>query len=210
MSPASDVARLLALERIRSLPVRYSIAIERRDVDAMAALFSPNARFGSWGDGEQGLRSLMGKTLQTTVFAVILVANHLIEIDDPDHAHGEVWARCYAQDEPNGFTEQLIKYEDTYERVAGRWLFLRRRHRLWFGVSSPSPLRQPPANWPKHQVGVGDVPLADPVFAVWYAERGRAAEAATPVRTASPTGPSAPAGAGGTPRNPRPPPRGRC
>jgi hypothetical protein len=150
------------------------MAIESRDVDAMASLFSPNARFGAWGEGEAGLRALMTESLASSVFAVILVANHLVEFDSPDRAHGEVWARCYAQNQPGGFVEQLIKYEDSYERVADRWLFLRRRHRLWFGVDvDASPLDQSPADWPARQVGVGDLPLADPVFAAWYAHERR-------------------------------------
>jgi hypothetical protein len=175
MTAPSGVARLEALEAIRELPLRYSVAIEHRDVDAMASLFSPNARFGAWGQGEDGLRALVGDTLRSSILAVILVANHLIELEDANRAHGEVWARCYAQNDPGEFTEQVIKYEDTYERVADRWLFLRRRHRLWFGATASSPLDQPPANWPERQVGVGDVPLADPVFTAWY-ERTRGAE----------------------------------
>lgn len=176
MSPPTGLERLDAIEAIRTLPLRYAVAIEHRDVDAMAALFSPHARFGAWGQGEEGLRALMGDTLRSSILAVILVANHLVEVDDADHAHGEVWARCYAQNDPGEFTEQLIKYEDAYERLEGRWLFLHRRHRLWFGVHAPTPLTQPPADWPQHQVGVGDVPLADPVFAAWY-QRTRRLEA---------------------------------
>lgn len=169
----NDVERLLALDEIRTLPLRYAVAIEQRDIDAMASLFSPNARFGSWGEGEAGARALMGDSMASSLLAVILVANHLIEFDDDDHAHGEVWARCYAQNDPGGFIEQLIKYVDVYERVDGRWCFLRRRHLLWFGMDvEPSPLRQAPANWPERQVGVGDLPLADPVVAAWRRREG--------------------------------------
>jgi hypothetical protein len=173
MSGAPDsLEDLLALEQIRRLPLEYSVAIERRDVDHMARLFSPNARFGSHGTGEAGLRALMGASMATSVMAVILVANHLVDLDGPDRAHGQVWARCYAQAEPDGFTEQVITYGDEYERIDGRWLFLRRRHRLWFGATvEPSPLDQPPANWPARQVGVGDLPLDDPVFKAWWEDR---------------------------------------
>lgn len=168
----SGLDRLEALEAIRELPLRYAVAVEHRDVDAMAALFSPNARFGSFGEGEAGLRALMGDTMSTTVFAVILVANHLIDLESADRAQGQVWARCYAQNDPGEFTEQLIRYDDTYERVDGQWRFLRRRHRLYFGAEvADSPLDQHAANWPERQVGVGDLPLADPVFAAWHARR---------------------------------------
>jgi len=168
----SGIERLQALDEIRQLPLRYAQAIEHRDVEAMSALFSPNARFGRWGEGPDGLRALMGQTMETSIFAVILVANHLVVFDGFAQAHGEVWARCYAQDSGGQFIEQLIKYEDTYERPQEEWLFLHRRHRLWFGSAVvSSPLDQPPANWPEHQIGVGDIPLADPLFATWYEGR---------------------------------------
>lgn len=174
MNQPSGIDRLLWSDEIRQLPLRYSVAIERRDVDAMAALFSPNARFGAWGEGDAGVRALMGHTMADSIFAVIMVANHVIDFDSDERAHGEVWANCYAQNIPGQFIRQLIKYEDTYERVRGNWTFLRRRHRLWFGAAAESsPLDQEPANWPESQTGVGDVPLSDPQFTAWYESRHR-------------------------------------
>lgn len=167
MSNALD--ELLARDEIRALPLRYAAAIEARDVDAMAELFSPNARFGDHGDGPDGLRALMTDSLDGSLFAVILVANHLIELQDDAHATGQVWAHCHAQTRSDGFLDQLIRYDDTYEKVDGRWLFAHRRHRLWYGAARErSPLVQPPANWPRSQIGVGDIPLADPEFAAWW------------------------------------------
>jgi hypothetical protein len=169
-----QLAKLWSLNEIRELPYKYAAAIESRDVDAMAELFSPSARFGSYGDGPDGLRRLMVDSMTGNLFAVILVANHLIEFDDDVHARGQVWAHCYAQERTDGFLEQLIKYEDTYEQVAGRWLFAKRRHRLWYGVAhSRSPLEQEAADWPRNQIGVGDIPLADPEFAAWWQSRSK-------------------------------------
>lgn len=170
MSQRDPVALLVARDGIRQLAYRYAAALEARDIDAMVDLFSPDARFGEHGDGPDGVRRLMTTSLDGTLFAVILVANHLIDFDDDRRAHGEVWAHCYAQTQADGFVEQLIKYEDRYELRDGRWLFLRRKHRLWYGVAhAESPLRQPAANWPASQVGVGDIPLADNAFRAWWA-----------------------------------------
>lgn len=163
---------LLARDEIRTLPLRYAAAIESRDVAAMMDLFSPDARFGDYGNGPTGLRALMTDSVEGSLFAVILVANHLIDLHDDSHASGQVWAHCYAQTRTDGFLDQLIKYEDRYERVDGRWLFARRTHRLWYGASHErSPLDQPPANWPRSQIGVGDIPLADPEFVAWRKAR---------------------------------------
>jgi uncharacterized protein (TIGR02246 family) len=172
MTDPDAVAAMLARDEIRRLPYRYAAAIEARDACAMAELFSPRARFGEFGDGAEGLRRLMERSLEGNVFAVILVANHLIDLDGDDRARGEVWAHCFAQTDGDGFVEQLIKYEDRYERLDGRWLFLHRRHRLWYGVAHrESPLRQAAADWPASQVGVGDIPLADSVFRQWWEDR---------------------------------------
>ena len=171
MSTTEDdrIEALIAREEIRSLPIRYAAAVEARDVDAMAELFSPHARFGSYGEGPDGLRRLMTDSLTGSLFAVILVANHLIDLHDDSHGSGQVWAHCYAHTRADGFVDQLIRYEDRYEKRDGRWLFNHRRHRLWYGAShTRSPLAQPAANWPASQVGVGDIPLADPEFLAWW------------------------------------------
>jgi uncharacterized protein (TIGR02246 family) len=165
---------MLAREEIRELPYRYAAAVEARDVDAMARLFVPDARFGKHGSGAEGLRLLMQNSLQDSVLAVILVANHVIEFENSDHARGEVWAHCYAQTVREGFVEQLIKYDDRYARHEQRWLFSHRRHHLWYGVAhASSPLTQRPADWPSSQTGVGDVPLSDPDFVTWWNHQGR-------------------------------------
>jgi ketosteroid isomerase-like protein len=170
----SAVRDMLAREEIRQLPYRYAAAFEARDVDAMANLFMPHSLFGDYGEGPEGLRRLMADNLEGTVFAVVLVANHLIDLEDENHARGQVWAHCFAQTRHEGFVEQLITYEDRYERHHERWRFLHRKHRLWYGVlHHPSPVTQQPAEWPRNQTGVGDVLLSNSVFADWWSNRER-------------------------------------
>jgi hypothetical protein len=60
---------------------------------------------------------------------------------------------------------QAILYRDTYERRAGHWYFVRRRHELWYGAAvGVNPLGLQPANWPEHHDGRGTVPE---VFPSW-------------------------------------------
>ena len=158
----------VARSEIQQLAYRYSSALETGDVDAMVELFVPHARFGASGEGPDALRRLTEESLRGAHLTVVLVANHLIEFDAPDRAHGEVWARCFSQTDGDGYLEQLLKYEDRYERYDGSWRFLHRRHRLWFGTALPSPLAQAEARWPQRQVGVGDVPFDNPVFVRWW------------------------------------------
>ena len=170
MSGIPPLEALVAREEIRRLPLRYAKAVEQRDVEAMVELFVPDARFGPFGEGPDALRAMMTDFLADSIVAVILVANHLVELDDADHAHGEVWARCFAQD-ATAYTEQLLRYDDRYERRDGVWRFVHRRHRLWFGRRTDSPFDQDAADWPAAQHGVGDVPLADERFRAWWEDR---------------------------------------
>ena len=171
VTAVTDLEAMLARDAIRELPLRYAKAIEARDVDAMAELFAADARFGDYGTGPDACRRLMTDTMADSLFAVILVTNHLVELDDADHARGEVWALCYAQIDA-GFNEQLLRYEDRYTREGGSWKFLHRKHRLWYGqVRDASPFDQEPAKWPRSQFGVGDIPLADERFRSWWDER---------------------------------------
>ena len=169
MTPTEE---LIARERIRDLALRYSVAIADRDVELMVSLYAEDASFGSFGNGPEALRRIMGSTMGDLRFGVILVANHLIDFTSETEATGEVWARCYAQNDRDGYYEQLIKYVDRYvdasaDPGAPDWRFLHRRHLLWFGEAKASPLAQPPANWPERQVGVGRIPLGDAAVLAW-------------------------------------------
>ena len=173
MTDMSDLDAILARDAIRELPLRYAKAIETRDVDAMAELFAADARFGAYGTGPDACRRLMSALMADSLFAVILVTNHIVELEDADRAHGEVWALCYAQTD-GGFNEQLLRYDDRYTREQGTWRFLHRKHRLWYGqVRDVSPFDQGAAEWPRSQVGVGDIPLADERFRSWWEQRRR-------------------------------------
>lgn len=173
-----DLRRLVATDAIADLVLRYSEAIANRDVDEMVTLFTDDAEFGHAGSGPAALRSLMTETMGDMIFGVIMVANHRVHIETETEATGEVWARCYAQNTREGYYEQLIKYLDKYRLVTSPgvgepgWRFVHRRHLLWFGESAESPLRQQPAHWPANNVGVGRIPLADPLVQAWRAAEG--------------------------------------
>ncbi len=84
-------------------------------------------------------------------------------------ASGSVWCLGLVDDHQEGFIEQLIKYEDSYVRVGGQWLFARRRHLLWYGTPRwVSPLDQEPAKWPRSQVGRGSIPHSDPSWQAFW------------------------------------------
>jgi len=110
--------------------------------------------------------------------AVLLVANHLIEFDDPDNATGSVWAHGFIDDSGpagrgEGFIQQLVRYDDRYVRIDGGWRFTRRRHFLWLGWrhDETDPLGQAPADWPERQIGLGSIPYDDPSWQEFWSTR---------------------------------------
>lgn len=178
MGEMAAIERAVARDEIRQLAYAYADAVDRRDLDLLASLYRPDARFGPYGEGADGARAFFAESLREIGIAVLLVANHLIEFDPPSAAgpaagesidsgaataRGTVWAHGFIDDGAEGLIQQLIKYEDRYVQVEGVWKFTRRRHLLWLGWrhNEPEPLAQEPADWPQRQIGVGSIPYDD-------------------------------------------------
>jgi len=127
--------RILALEDrldLRELVARYGIAVDNRDIDALAALFTPDAVFRS----RDGVMNAQGRAAIVEQFhgrfAALKATNHVahdqiieLDADDPDRAvgvvssHAEVWRNGRA-------LVAALRYGDRYERHEGRWRFAER------------------------------------------------------------------------------------
>jgi ketosteroid isomerase-like protein len=153
-----DLARLLARDEIRDLAHRYAVATDARDLDALVALFADDVRVGREAVGHEALRRDFERQLRAIGVSILFVGNHVIDFDDDDHARGIVYCLAEIQDGER-WIRQAIRYDDTYARQRGRWVFVRRRHRLWYGMEEAcSPLLQPPAEWPRSHTGRGTLP----------------------------------------------------
>ena len=152
------LAQLLARDEMRQLAERYALAVDCRDLDSLVALFIPDVDCGRFGSGREALRESFESQLRKGGKSVMLVANHVIDFDGEERAYGVVYGIAEATT-PDGWMRQAIQYQDRYERRDGHWLFVRRNHQLWYGVVLPyDPMDQPPAEWPKRQIGRGTVP----------------------------------------------------
>ena len=167
----TDVEHLLAYEQIRQLASRYAIYSDARDMDALVDLYVPDVRVGRETYGHAALRADMDRAFRGVGVTFLHVGNHLIDFQDEDHATGTVYCKNEAQ-HGEQWIHQAILYEDAYERRDGLWLFVRRRHLLWYGSGAgENPLPLEPAQWPQRQTGRGTLPEAWPTWkAFWGAD----------------------------------------
>jgi hypothetical protein len=129
-----EIADLLAL---RALVDRYAQAVDARDGDAFAGLFTPDGVLAVYeGDraepvveyrGHDALRDVMA-LLRTFSSTFHLMANHLCQTTG-EEATGEVYCMAHHLTEDAGGATDLvmyIRYRDAYARTAAGWRFARR------------------------------------------------------------------------------------
>lgn len=153
-----STSKLLAYEEIRQLAYRYALAIDSRDLDTLVSLFVEDVRVGKDTVGRDALREDFDHQLREVGVTILHVTNHVIDLIDADRAAGTVYCRGEIELGDQWIT-QAILYRDDYRRQAGEWLFVRRRHKLWYGAPAESnPRTLEPADWPLRQVGRGTLP----------------------------------------------------
>lgn len=127
--------RLESIAEIRQLVARYALAIDTRDLDALAGLFTPNVRVGRDEAGREALKGWFGPVLSKMRVSVHTIGTHIIEFEDADHASGIVY--CHDELERPATQEWdtgQLQYCDDYLRVDGEWCFGRRRFSRWYLV----------------------------------------------------------------------------
>ena len=163
----STLDLLWAHEQIRDLAHRYALAVNMRDLDALVELFVDDVRGFGGRTGREALKEVFRANISVDV-DVLEVTTQVVNLVDADHATGTVYSRC-EMGSRDTWARQSIAYEDRYERRAGSWLFVDRKHLLFYGVEVPErPLDQPAAEWPAHVLGRGSVPYDWPS---WQAAR---------------------------------------
>ena len=124
---------LLARDEIRQLAERYAVAVDGKDIDGLAGLFVEGVDNGRYGPGREGVRTFYDNRLRRFHCSMHLVGNHIVDFDGDDRANGIVYCRAHHHVlEPEHWFDMAIAYWDDYERNDGRWLFRRRRTRVWY------------------------------------------------------------------------------
>ena len=118
---AARLDRLDAYQQIRQLPHRYGLALDTRNIDDLVALFIDDVQVGRDNWGRAALREWFVRSFSKFQTSIHFVGNHVIDLDDEDHAHGVVYCRDEI-DRPGEWMVGMIQYWDTYERA--RWVLV--------------------------------------------------------------------------------------
>lgn len=164
MAEERTLERLWSIHEIRQLAYRYAYSVDFRDVPMYRSLWARGEEpveypFFDVHKAEKHIREWPERGP-----SILMVCNHLIELDDDTHAHGSVY--CLVQTGwGEDFLEQSILYQDRYVVEDEAWRFASRRHLLWYGrLREDDPFRQPPSNWPERQYGTGTLPGEIPSY----------------------------------------------
>ena len=151
------IDRLESIDQIRQLAAKYSLSLDMRDLDAHVNLFAPDIRVSREHSGRAHLKRWLDDTLRLQFTGTSHhIGNHIIEFDDPDHAHGVVYSKNEHETPcADGSTEWVIMqmlYWDNYERIDGAWYFRRRLPCYWYATD----LNKPPVGdnkmrWPDRE-----------------------------------------------------------
>jgi len=174
------IARLESLEEIRQLPARYALALDMRDMDAMAGLFVPDVRVGRDTFGREALRAYLDEAMRERFTGTSHhIGGHVIEFDDPDHARGIVYSKNEHETGGEWVIMQMM-YADEYARVEGRWFFRRRAPLYWYATDlNKPPIGDRKMRWPGREPYEGGF---HQLFPSWtdYWERDGAPEGPVP------------------------------
>ncbi|HEY7775169.1 MAG TPA: nuclear transport factor 2 family protein [Kineobactrum sp.] len=133
------IDRLESLDEIRQLAARYSLSLDMRDLDAHVNLFAADIRVSRELSGREHLKRWLDDTLRLQFTGTSHhIGNHIIEFDDPDHAHGVVYSKNEHETGDHWVIMQML-YWDNYERIDNRWYFRRRLPCYWYATDLNSP-----------------------------------------------------------------------
>ena len=172
------IDRLESLDAIRQLPAKYALALDMRDIDALVGLFPADVRVGKDRTGREALREYMDRTLRSPFTGTSHhIGGHVIEFDDPNHAHGVVYSKNEHEtpvaDARDEWVIMQMMYLDDYVRTDGRWFFARRLPLYWYA----SDLNAPPTGtnkmrWPGTEPAEGNFHKLFPSWDEFWARDG--------------------------------------
>jgi ketosteroid isomerase-like protein len=178
---AARIDRLESLDAIRQLVSKYSIALDHRDMDALANLFPEDVRVSKEEKGRLALKRWFDATMRDQFDGTSHhVGNHVIEFDDPDHAQGLVYSKNEHETGAEWVIMQMMYY-DHYERIGGRWQFRRRLPLYWYATDlNKPPIGSRKMRWPGREPYEGGFHDLFPSWKQYWNRSGEIADIAPP------------------------------
>ncbi|AEV70796.1 hypothetical protein MycrhN_0146 [Mycolicibacterium rhodesiae NBB3] len=172
---AARVERLEALDEIRQLAAKYAVALDMRDLNAVANLFVEDVGVPGKRRGREALRQWYDTEMRHDLLGSAHgPLAHVIDIHDADHASGLVYSRNDLET-ASAWVIELLAYLDAYERRSGRWYFARRTPLFWYqsDITDP-PVGPDKMRWPNTSAHEGTFHDVFPSWAeFWSADPGR-------------------------------------
>jgi hypothetical protein len=167
------IARLEALEQIRQLASRYALAVDTRNLEALADLFVDDVCVGRDGRGRDAIKRWYGRSLERYGTSIHFVGNHVIDFVSVDEATGVV--TCHDELETHGeWRLGKIQYWDTYARRGDTWYFKRRKLQRWYLVDALTrPSHGGGVNVDPATLSVGQLPDIWPSWNRFWEARGQ-------------------------------------
>lgn len=170
---AAILARLDRLEsrdEIRQLASKYALALDMRDMDAMANLFPEDVAAGGGRTGRSALKAWLSDTMRRQFTGTAHhVGTQIIEFEDADRAVGIVYSKNEHETGPDWVIMQMM-YFDRYERIGGRWYFRRRQPLYWYATDlNRPPIGSRKMRWPGREPYEGGFHDLFPSWAAFWA-----------------------------------------
>src|SRR3954470_15983004 len=124
---SDPIAQLVDRDAIKTLTHRYGLALDRFDVDATVAIWVADGVFdcSAFGldllVGHDALHEFFTHNQQVMAEQIHLFANHIIELDGPDAAHGTNYLIQDGYTNDGARIQCLGINEDRYVRTADGW-----------------------------------------------------------------------------------------
>jgi uncharacterized protein (TIGR02246 family) len=176
--------RLESRDEIRQLVSKYALALDMRDMDAMANLFVPDVAVGRGRSGRQALRDWLDDTMRKQFTGTSHhVGTTIIEFADADNAVGIVYSKNEHETGDEWVIMQMM-YFDAYARIDGRWFFRRRQPLYWYATDlNKPPIGARKMRWPDREPYEGAFHDLFPSWAEFWSRDGNSV---TPIAEPAP------------------------
>lgn len=164
--------RIESREEIRQLASKYALALDMRDMDAMANLFPEDVAAGGGRKGRAALKAWLSDTMRKQFDGTAHhVGTQIIEFIDSENAVGIVYSKNEHETGPEWVIMQMM-YHDAYERIAGRWYFRKRVPLYWYATDlNKPPIGARKMRWPGREPYEGGFHSLFPSWKEFWARR---------------------------------------